>query len=335
MKLKNPGKVYCLKDPFTLEVRYVGFTKQTLNERLSKHRHTAKKQLDKTCYQINWFRKCLRLGKEPLIVLLENNIPIKDWAIKEQYWMDQFDNLTNQAKGGCGIVKCRLTTSIERSSNAKKIKVVQMDMGGNFIKEWDYIKEVTKTLKIDNSSITRVCQFKSQSAGGFLWLTKEDYDKGIRHPKYLTASERNKKYSRKTSLKLYCIFTLKEIYSFKSCTEAAIYFNCWSTSFYATKKGQNKIFDTLFSILPLDAPKTIYRIYKEGKFLTYVYKRKQLENVYPFTRLAAVIYERIQATTKKGDIYKVKDIEIERVTNVTEEIINYIRTKYGKKDHIT
>ncbi len=53
--MKN-GKVYCLKDPITFEIKYIGFTRSTLSTRFSQHKHEAlKKNTLSHCY--NWFRK--------------------------------------------------------------------------------------------------------------------------------------------------------------------------------------------------------------------------------------------------------------------------------------
>lgn len=49
-------------------------------------------------------------------------------------------------------------------------KVCQYDMAGNFIKEWDCIRDVERTLKISSSNITTVCKGgRLKSAGGYIW----------------------------------------------------------------------------------------------------------------------------------------------------------------------
>jgi hypothetical protein len=53
-------------------------------------------------------------------------------------------------------------------------RVAQYDKKGNLIKIWDYIKQITNELGIDNSSIIKVCRGKLKSAGGFIWRYADD-----------------------------------------------------------------------------------------------------------------------------------------------------------------
>ena len=48
-------------------------------------------------------------------------------------------------------------------------KVNQYDLNGNFIKTWDYIKQVKEKLNICESSVRNCCNGKYKSAGGFVW----------------------------------------------------------------------------------------------------------------------------------------------------------------------
>ncbi len=52
-------------------------------------------------------------------------------------------------------------------------KVVQFDLSGNFIKEWDSIKSAALELKLGNH-ITQVCRGQRKSCGGFLWFYKNN-----------------------------------------------------------------------------------------------------------------------------------------------------------------
>lgn len=56
----------------------------------------------------------------------------------------------------------------------KKSKpILQFTMEGEFVKEWIGASQVMKELGIDKASISRVCQGKKKSAGGFKWSFKE------------------------------------------------------------------------------------------------------------------------------------------------------------------
>lgn len=91
--------------------------------------------------------------------------------IRERYWQDYFNVLE---KG----LNCRLTQTedksgkdsqytIQRKSDSLKKKILQYDKQGNFIREWNSIKEAQNELNI--SRISKVCSYKLLSSGGFIW----------------------------------------------------------------------------------------------------------------------------------------------------------------------
>jgi hypothetical protein len=52
-------------------------------------------------------------------------------------------------------------------------RVVQLDMDGNFIKEWSNGNEVMQMLGYGNSHISRCCKGKTKSAYGYRWEYKK------------------------------------------------------------------------------------------------------------------------------------------------------------------
>lgn len=52
--------------------------------------------------------------------------------------------------------------------------VIQYDLKGNFIKEWDAIMTASKTLNIFHSNISSCCNNKRKTAGGYIWKYKEE-----------------------------------------------------------------------------------------------------------------------------------------------------------------
>lgn len=63
---------------------------------------------------------------------------------------------------------------LESSKSYKK--VIQLDLNGNFIKEWNGITIASKSLNISRQSITDVCFGRHKTAGGFTWIKKEKYE---------------------------------------------------------------------------------------------------------------------------------------------------------------
>lgn len=96
--------IYCLKDPITSEVRYIGKTVDQLNERLKVHIHQSKKPNKKT-HKECWIRGLIDSGHKPLIELIEVATEV-NWVEREKYWIAYYRNicptLTNATDGGDG-----------------------------------------------------------------------------------------------------------------------------------------------------------------------------------------------------------------------------------------
>lgn len=61
------------------------------------------------------------------------------------------------------------------SSNAKK--VIQLDLNGNFIKEWDCIADIRRTLGFKWANLNSACSGRIKSSMKFKWVFKSDYEK--------------------------------------------------------------------------------------------------------------------------------------------------------------
>jgi hypothetical protein len=93
-------KIYTLKHPDTLEVRYVGKTVRSLSRRLGNHIANAKGNKHNK-HLSNWILNILALGKRPIIELIEE-VDSSVWQEREKYWITQFSNLINLTEGGDG-----------------------------------------------------------------------------------------------------------------------------------------------------------------------------------------------------------------------------------------
>ena len=70
--------------------------------------------------------------------------------------------------------------------NPTSISIVQLTLDGQFIKKWACAREVERELGIANQSITKCCQGKQKSAGGFKWMYLSDWLKVCkRKPQYI------------------------------------------------------------------------------------------------------------------------------------------------------
>lgn len=53
--------------------------------------------------------------------------------------------------------------------------IVQLDINGNFIKEWENARQINRELDIDYRYISRNCKHKCHTAHGFIFMFKEEY----------------------------------------------------------------------------------------------------------------------------------------------------------------
>jgi len=53
--------------------------------------------------------------------------------------------------------------------------IIQLDLQGNYIKEWNSVKEINDCLNIHKSNIYRCCNFKRKQAKGYIWMYSDYY----------------------------------------------------------------------------------------------------------------------------------------------------------------
>lgn len=72
------------------------------------------------------------------------------------------------------ITKDKSTWINQVASNPKKV-VLQYDLSGNLINEWEGIQVITDSLSINKSNIANCCRGIAISAGGFIWRYKDNF----------------------------------------------------------------------------------------------------------------------------------------------------------------
>ena len=177
--MNDQYKIYILKDPRTLEIRYVGVTSKSLSTRLSNHIYYAKKR---NCTHVhNWILSLLNINLKPLIEILE--VVTKDtWEEREKYWILEYkktNNLTNIALGGSGLIRDRTLSSRQKSALGHNIPIYQINNAGNVIKEFVSISEASKQLNISRTNIGNALKGRNNTAGKFKWIYKKLYNFNI------------------------------------------------------------------------------------------------------------------------------------------------------------
>jgi hypothetical protein len=123
------------------------------------------------------------IEKYHILQLSKNGNTIKEWNsipqasselnISKKLIRDACEGISNEAGGYCWKWKHKKV-----SYSSKNKKIVQLDLNGNFIKEWDNIKSIQIYFK-SNTTVLEVCHNKKHhnTSMGYRWMYKEDYDK--------------------------------------------------------------------------------------------------------------------------------------------------------------
>lgn len=75
-------------------------------------------------------------------------------------------------KGNYCIKNCRFIELSENSVRASNIEILQYDLNGNFIKEWESIKTASQYMKCTENSIIRCLKGYWKTAKRFIWKYK-------------------------------------------------------------------------------------------------------------------------------------------------------------------
>lgn len=94
---------------------------------------------------------------------------------REKYWLEYYDATNNplyynRSNLSHGVQITSLETKLKQSkSSPRRKKILQYDLNGNFIKEWDCMKDVERELNISTGDLTCCLKGKQLSAGKFQW----------------------------------------------------------------------------------------------------------------------------------------------------------------------
>lgn len=93
-------KIYCLKDPRDLSIKYIGNTSREIYDRLKVHVYQSK-MAKRPSKKEKWIKELLQLKLKPIAELIEN-IDDSVCVEREKYWIAFYNGLTNSSIGGNG-----------------------------------------------------------------------------------------------------------------------------------------------------------------------------------------------------------------------------------------
>ncbi len=85
--------------------------------------------------------------------------------------IDRKNSNKNYTLENCQFIE--LKNNVSKGNKESHIKpILQFDLKGNFIREWNSIIEAERVLKIFQTNIIKCCKGKYKSCGGFIWKYK-------------------------------------------------------------------------------------------------------------------------------------------------------------------
>lgn len=87
-------------------------------------------------------------------------------------WITPSENLKHAYENGLKKINEWQKEFISKQGKKLSKKTIQYDINGNFIKEWNCVRDIERQLKISNESISRCCTGKTKTAGGYKWKYK-------------------------------------------------------------------------------------------------------------------------------------------------------------------
>lgn len=185
------------------EVRYVGVTTQSLQQRLSEHRYKAKSEKFRTQPVHKWMHSHYQQGFDIIIKILDQ-CDATIWQEKEKYWIKYYKDvgakLLNLQLGGSGVYTSEMR-AIEgrlRSKIAHQIPVACYDkQTGEEIMRFSSGVEAANYFHVDKSTIHSVLDKPNRSSCGYKWR---------RLPKFSVVSHvplRNSQYNKRIEVYQY------------------------------------------------------------------------------------------------------------------------------------
>lgn len=168
-------KIYVLIDPISFKVRYIGRTKGSLSNRLSRHICDAKYQkYYRNTHKVCWIKSLLVLNKRPII---RQVIEVEGWENSHKIERSLIEktlkirNLVNHSDLGPGKLNTLSQLSRDKISNtlkeyyktnenpvSKKVDVFTKE--GIYITSYPSIRKCSIDLKITSSKIIEVIKGK-------------------------------------------------------------------------------------------------------------------------------------------------------------------------------
>lgn len=169
--------IYALYCPLSNQIRYIGQTVQTPKRRFDHHVWESKNLIEINTKKVNWFRKLLKLGKLPELIIIEDglfenqqqldNIEIK-WI---SYYKELGCRLVNGTNGGNSV--CKKIEKYHRRTEDKK--VYSYNEKTNEVLEYKNIKQASEIIGVNRENIPKAIYIKGRCKDLF-WSYNNNFE---------------------------------------------------------------------------------------------------------------------------------------------------------------
>lgn len=234
--------IYCIINIVNNKV-YIGATKN-LADRKSQHFSELRNNKHPNEYLQNSWNK---YGEENFaFVPIELNLSLNVIDKHETFWINQFRSTNdkygyNLMLGGNYLLSQRSKEQIQKSADKHKKPVLQLDLEGKLIKEWDCSKNAALALGFKASTISGCCRliYGNKTYKGFIWIFKKDYNKETIENRLFLCKGVNWNFIEKIDVSTYKVVkvfkTLLDIYKEDGICTRTIRTNLNKYNFYVTK----------------------------------------------------------------------------------------------------
>lgn len=109
-----------------------------------------------------------------------------DNGVENLEWCSQSENELHAYRTGLAKNSEKQRNAVSKYAKENRVKpIIQLGIDGSFIKEWKSAIEASEKLKIGNKTISNCVTGRSKTAGGYKWITKEQYNQ----MKYIVGDE--------------------------------------------------------------------------------------------------------------------------------------------------
>lgn len=250
-------------------IRYVGVTTRLLSQRLSQHKYVAKKSEKRSTPVSKWIYS-LQLKNLDVIITKIDECDKDNWEEKEISLISKYKlnyDLLNIDKGGKGIITIekRNKSGLIRSSESHEIKVVQLNLNGEYVQTFASTIKAAKAMGLSaHSAISNVLKGRSKTSCNSYWVYEKDYltksfdlkkpitpkeSKGFKHYQYSPDTLELINTYQSIAEVFYAITGSKKSNS-EGLTKAVINKVIWHDFFWATKEvcDFTEYFDDRFKI---------------------------------------------------------------------------------------